>query len=176
MHEPRSLLAIALAVSGLATWSGVAIALDGPDPMAPASFTYTLEPVDDTSNRHVPEVMRGYQEANIVEATDARVSGLLAETINSNWAVGDETGVLSAATSQRLTNDGGTWVGEGRMMLADAGGSSRMAGMTVLAGEGGYEGLVLILSQAWDAGAEPLYWGIVVPSESMPPMPEPPTP
>jgi hypothetical protein len=140
--------------------------------MAPASFTFTLEPVEESSNQHLPEVMRGYEDANTVEATDARVSGLLTETLNSNWAVGAESGVLSAATSQRLTNDGGAWAGEGRMILADAGGSSRMAGMTVLAGEGDYAGLTLILSQAWDAAADPLNWGIIVPTDQLPPMPD----
>ena len=65
------------------------------------------------------------------------------------------------------------WIGEGRMMLADAGGSSRMAGMTVLAGEGDYAGLTLILSQAWDAAAEPLNWGVIVPTDQLPPMPDP---
>jgi hypothetical protein len=173
MHATRTVLATVFIVMTLAIWGAVASAQEASDPMAPASFTFTLEPVEDTSNRHMPEVMRGYQDASIVEATDARVSGLLTETANWNWAVGDETGVLSAATSQRLTNDGGAWVGEGRMVLADAGGSSRMAGMTVLAGEGDYAGLTLILSQAWDAAADPLYWGIIVPTDQLPPMPDP---
>jgi hypothetical protein len=173
MDTTRTVLATVIVVMALGAWGGGASAKEEPTLMAPASFTFTREPVDDTSNRHMPEVMRGHRDASTIEATDARVSGLLTETINGNWAVGDETGVLSAATSQRLTNDGGAWVGGGRMMLAYAGGSSRMAGMTVLAGEGGYAGLTLILSQAWDAAAVPLNWGIIVPTDQLPPMPDP---
>lgn len=173
MRTMRTSVMVVTIVALLGAWTTVVAAQEVADPMAPASFTFTLESVEDTSNQHMPEVMRGYQETNTVEATDARVSGLLTSTVNWNWAVGDETGVLSAATSQQLTNDGGAWNGEGRMMLADADGSSRMAGMTVLAGEGDYAGLTLILSQAWDAGADPHHWGIIVPTDQLPPMPDP---
>ena len=173
MRAMRILLVGAACLALLAAATGAGAAQEEADSMAPASFTFTLEPIEESSNQHMPEVMRGYEDANTVEATDARVSGLLTETLNSNWAVGDETGVLSAATSQRLTNEGGAWIGEGRMILADANGSSRMAGMTVLAGEGDYAGLTLILSQAWDAAADPLNWGIIVPTDELPPMPDP---
>jgi hypothetical protein len=109
MRTMRTSVMVATIVALLGAWTTVAAAQEVADPMAPASFTFTLEPVGDTSNQHMAEVMRGYQESDTVEATDARVSGLLTETINGNWVVGDETGVLSAATSQRLTNDGGAW-------------------------------------------------------------------
>lgn len=142
------------------------------DPMAPASFTFTLEPVEETSGRHMPEVIRGYEEANTVEATDPRVSGLLTSTMNWNWAVGGDTGVLTAASSERLTNEDGAWVGEGRQLLTGVDGSSRMNGLFVLAGEGSYEGLTLILSRSWDAGTD-VNWGVIVPDDQLPPIPEP---
>ena len=43
---------------------------------------------------------------------------------------------------------------------------------TLLTGEGGYEGLSLILNQIWDADSE-RQWGVVLPSELVPPMPDP---
>ena len=172
MRAMRTGVKMAFIVALLGAWATAVVAQAVADPMAPASFTFTLEPVGDSSNQHMPEVMRGHQETETVDATDARVSGLLTSTLNWNWAVSEEAGVLSAATSQRLTNDAGAWVGEGRAMLADADGSSRMARMTVLTGEGDYEGLTLILSHAWDPDGE-LGWGIIVPSDEFPPMPDP---
>ena len=172
MRAMRSLLMGVVCLALLAATTGVGAAQDDADPMAPASFTFTLEPVEESSNQHMPEVMRGHQEANSIESTDARASGLLTGSVNWNIAVGEDTGALSAAMSQRLTNDGGAWVGEGWGMLADADGSSRMARMTVLTGDGDYEGLTLILSHAWDPDGE-LGWGIIVPSDEFPPMPDP---
>ena len=172
MRAMRTGVLMAFIVALLGAWATAVVAEDAADPMAPASFTFTLEPVDESSNQHMPEVMRGHPEDNSIESTDARASGLLASIVNWNIAVGEGTGALSAAMSQRLTNDGGAWVGEGWGMLADADGSSRMARMTVLTGDGDYEGLTLILSHAWDPDGE-LGWGIIVPSDEFPPMPDP---
>ena len=172
MRAMRTGVKMAFIVALLGAWATAVVAQDVADPMAPASFTFTLEPVDGSSNQHMPEVMRGHQEANSIESTDARASGLLTGSVNWNIAVGEDTGALSAAMSQRLTNDGGAWVGEGWGMLADADGSSRMARMSVLTGDGDYEGLTLILSHAWDPVGE-LGWGIIVPSDEFPPMPDP---
>ena len=172
MRAMRAGAAAVVCLALSAAWTTAVVAQELADPMAPASFTFTLEPAEESSNQHMPEVMRGHQEASSIESTDARASGLLTSIVNWNVAVSEDTGALSAAMSQRLTNDGGAWVGEGWGMLAGFDGSSRMARMTVLTGEGDYEGLTLVLSHAWDADGE-LGWGIIVPSDELPPMPEP---
>ncbi len=49
------------------------------------------------------------------------------------------------------------------------------AAMDRLTGEGGYEGLTPIMGQS--AGADAMVnWGVVVPSDQMPPMPDPVSP
>ena len=59
----------------------------------------------------------------------------------------------------------------GRVMaMAEDGGM--MGGMDVLTGEGGYEGLTLIMGQFGSDGAM-TNWGVIVPSDQVPPMPDP---
>ncbi len=57
----------------------------------------------------------------MAEATDPRASGLVTLSVNSSLVALDEGGGLTAALSERLTNDGGAWSGSGRFVIAGAG-------------------------------------------------------
>jgi hypothetical protein len=160
----------------LATSLSVTVdAQDGTDPMAPAYFTYTTELVEE-SPRGNPMVLRDHQQVVAVEATDPRASGLMTITYNWNTVVlGDEWQVITTAMSERLTNEGGAWTGTGRGVMS-GGEAMMMTGMDVLTGEGGYEGLTLVIGQFMRAGVTDTNWGFILPSDQVPPMPEPPEP
>jgi hypothetical protein len=142
-----------------------------PDPMAPAYFTYTTEIVE-YSPRGNPMVLRNHPQVDRVEATDPRASGLMTTTTNWNTVVlGDEWKVITTATGERLTNEGGTWTGTGRGVMS--GGEAMMwAGMEVLTGEGGYEGLTLVMGQFMQMDVGDAHWGFILPSDQVPPMPD----
>ena len=148
------------------------VAQDEADPMAPAYFTYTVEVVEAPS-RGNPMVLRDHPQVDRVEATDPRASGLMTTTTNWNTVVlGDEWQVITVATSERLTNEGGTWTGTGRGVMS--GGEAMMwAGMDVLTGEGGYEGLSLVRGQFMQMNVGDTNWGFILPSDQVPPMPDP---
>ena len=147
-------------------------AQDEADPMAPAYFTYTTEVVESPS-RGNPMVLRDHPQVDRVEATDPRASGLATTITNWNTVVlGEEWQVITAATSERLTNEGGTWTGTGRGVLT-GGEVLMMTGMDVLTGEGGYEGLTLVIGQFMQANMADTNWGFILPSDQVPPMPDP---
>ena len=50
------------------------------------------------------------------------------------------------------------------------------AGMEVLTGEGGYEGLTLVMGQFMQMDVGDAIWGFILPSDQVPPMPDPPEP
>jgi hypothetical protein len=81
-------------------------------------------------------------------------------------------GVQGFAVQMRLTNDDGAWAGSGHGAFAFSEGIIAGSLSTLLTGEGGYEGLSLILNRTWDADSE-RQWGVVLPNELVPPMPEP---
>ena len=148
-----------------------------PDPMAPAYFTFTLEPTADPegiggdSDSFEAEV-RGLEEVEVVAASDARASGVLTTIGNVNALEVDDGGFVTAATSVRLVNDGGAWSGTGGAIQAfveDRGSATLLA---VLTGEGDYEGLTLIMTQYYDDDAQARQ-GIIVPTDKMPPVPDP---
>jgi hypothetical protein len=156
----------------LTTSLSVAVAAqDETDPMAPAYFTYTVEVVEAPS-RGNPMVLRDHPQLDRVEATDPRASGLMTTTTNWNTVVlGEEWRVITTATSERSTNEGGTWTGTGRGVMS--GGEAMMwAGMDVLTGEGGYEGLTLVMGQSMQMDAGDANWGFILPSDQVPPMPD----
>ena len=147
-------------------------AQDEADPMAPAYFTYTTELVEEPS-RGNPMVLRDRPQVLTVEATDPRASGLVTTTTNWNTVVlGDEWKVITTATSERLTNEGGTWTGTGRGVLT-GGEVLMMTGMDVLTGEGGYEGLTLVMGHFMQMNVGDTNWGFILPSDQVPPMPDP---
>ena len=160
-------------------------AQDEADPMAPAYFTYTTEmsgafaegevtPIDSTTI----EIRGSSWVDQPVEATDTRASGLLTYLDNADAFRSGDSHYTTVASSVRLVNDGGSWSGTGASVVAF---TSEMAlsgdlpmsmGLTVLTGEGGYEGLTLIMSTLDTGGSEPS-WGVIIPAGGMPPMPDP---
>jgi len=171
MRTLRLSLAGAVILALLGAWTIAASAEDAADPMAPAYFTYTTEPVGES---YMPEemVVRDHQDMQMLEATDPRASGLITISVNSNLVEIGGGAVMTAAMSERLTNDGGAWSGTGRFVMASAEDGGLMAAMDVLTGEGSYEGLTLIMGQFAGAAAM-TNWGVIVPSDQMPPMPDP---
>ena len=181
MHAGRTVLATAVIVMALAAWGGVASAEEESDPMAPAYFTLTRGPApesigglapDDLDGDGFPE-LRGQLEVGIpVEASDPRVSGLWTIRVNAD-VVGVADGTVDmAVTSHHLQNDEGGWRGTGTAISAYGSEGDPTAGLTVLTGEGAYEGLSLVLSQTYKDGDES-YWGIILPSAKVPPTPDP---
>jgi len=181
MHARRTVLATAVIVMALAAWGGVAIAEDEADPMAPAYFTLTRGPAPESIGGLAPEdldgdgypELRGQLEVGIpVEASDPRVSGRWTIYVNAD-VVGVADGTVDmSTTSHRLQNDEGGWSGTGTTISAFGGEGDLATGLTVLTGEGAYEGLSLILSQTYKDGDES-YWGIILPSAKVPPTPDP---
>ncbi len=150
------------------------------DPMAPAFFTFdqpVMErvmvgeyPYEEDADE-LPQAVRGEVAEGYIEATDPRASGRVTSVTNMNMLEVEGGGVATAATLMRLVNDGGAWSGTtlGLHMVAEDGGASSM---TVLTGEGGYEGLTLVMSEYYDDNAQTRR-GFIVPSDQMPPMPDP---
>ena len=158
----------------LGAWTTAVAAQEAADPMAPAFFTYTTEPVGEST---MPEgmVVGDDQDMQMVEATDPRASGLVIISANSNLIELGDGAIMTAVMSERLTNEGGAWSGTGRFVMAGSGDDGVMASMGVLTGEGDYEGLTLIMGQS--EGAGPMSnWGVIVPSDQVPPMPDLPEP
>ena len=154
-----------------ASLSVAVVAQDEPDPMAPAYFTATTEVVEESA-RGEEAVVRDHQQVLMVEATDPRASGRMTTSMNWNTTVvADEMRILTAATTARLVNEGGTWTGAGRTVLV--GGEIRMmTTMGVLTGEGGYEGLILVTGEFSNMDTM-TDWGVILPSDQVPPMPDP---
>jgi hypothetical protein len=144
-----------------------------PGPMAPAYFTYTLEPVGVFPVEGDENVVRDHRETDAVEATDPRASGLLTTIGNWNEVAHEGSGFMTAATSVRLANDGGAWSGTGRGTITNTGGGrSLMTGLSMLTGEDGYEGLTLMMNQYWEPDTA-TFWGVILPSDQVPPVPDP---
>ena len=148
------------------------VAQDEPDPMAPAYFTYTLEPVGVFPVEGDEDVVRDHREMDAVEATDPRASGLLTTIGNWNEVAHEGSGFSTAATSVRLANDGGAWSGTGRGTIVYLDGHGLMTGLSMLTGEDGYEGLTLMMNQYWDLDTT-TFWGVILPNDQVPPTPDP---
>jgi len=165
--QPESTLALQGAPPSEAT------AQDAADPMAPAYFTFRLEPVGEAPmSQEAGLAAFPDWEMQMVRASDPRASGLMTISVDSNLVEVGEGVVLTKAMSERLTNDDGAWSGTGRFVFLDAEDGPLLAAMDVLTGEGGYEGLTLIMGQFEDARTE-TYWGVIVPSDQVPPIPGP---
>ena len=140
--------------------------------MAPASFTYTTELIEEAP-RGNPMVLRHHQQVVAVEATDPRAFGLMTITYGWNTVVlGDEWKVITTAERDRSTNEGGTWTGTGRGVMT-GGEVLMMTGMGVLTGEGGDEGLTLVMGEFMQMNVGDTNWGFILPSDQVPPMPDP---
>ena len=71
--------------------------------------------------------------------SDPRLNGLVTRTVTWHWDPASDT-VLDSHTYE-LTNDGGSWVGEGNGYLTDLRGDPRSVRWVTLTGRDGYEGL-----------------------------------
>lgn len=159
-----------------AAWGAVVVAEDAVDPMAPAYFTFA-EPVTEpamgdeepVSTKFAGEV-RGDVEDGYLRATDPRASGRMVSNTNLNMLEVVGGGLAAGAASVRLVNEGGAWSGTSRALhfvVEDGGGVV----MTTLTGEGGYEGLTLLMVQYADDEAQTRR-GVIIPSDQVPPMPD----
>ena len=182
MRAMRASVMVAFVIGLSGAWT---TAVGAEDPLAPAYFTFTtgrsaeftegeVTRIDGTTT----EIRGGRSAGKPVEATDPRASGLLTTVHNADAFRSGDSHYTTFTTSERLVNDGGAWSGTGtsvsaftsEMALADE--FPRSTEMTVLTGEGGYEGLMLILGSSFD-GASEAQWGVIVPTDQMPPTPDP---
>lgn len=101
------------------------------------------------------------------ETDDPRLNGQMRRTVNFRTA--PDAGGAIESFSYQLTNDGGSWVGEGHGYGSPSGG----VGLVALSGRDGYEGLSAFIEHGGDTDRG--YWdlkGIIFPIE-MPEIPEP---
>jgi len=170
--------AIGLLVSGTI---GVGAQDETADPLAPASFRFEYE------QTHGSDVVRD-EEAGadlfsvVVLANDPRASGVLTMA-NVSGGVRDGDHVWEISTqSMRLANDAGAWTGTGIGLQAlspdertrkqrrkDQGPPplNDVASVYRLTGDGEYDGLALFL-----VNSDHQSWGIIVPSDTVPAIPE----
>jgi hypothetical protein len=174
----RAALAVAISLLLVGAVSGTIGAEEAGDPRAPAFFTFdepvALSPEEDTEDEYSDEFaaeMRGEIEVGHMEATDSRASGVLTSVNNWNQLMVGRGGLAAGATRHRLVNEGGAWSGTGHgfHMITERGGATTMA---ILTGEGGYEGLTLVMIEYADDDTHTRR-GVIVPSDQMPPMPDP---
>jgi len=180
MRAMRMFTAAVASLVLVAACSGVVAAEDEADPTAPAYFTFdepVVEPsMDDEAqdSEGFTREVRGATEVSHIEATDPRASGRMTTLGNMNMLEFDDGGGLATWAGQvRLVNEGGAWSGstEGRMFVVEGGGATSVA---TLSGEDGYEGLTLVMVEYYDDDTTTRR-GVIIPSDQMPPMPEPPT-
>ena len=149
------------AASGATSFTGTAL---GGDPIVETTAT-------DLGNGLI--AVDGYTYRNTWEASDERITGDVIGVVNQVVDPGtSETGGLPdiiMSLAIELTNDGGSWLGEGTGF-----GSTDLdfvKEMYTLVGQGGYEGLTAYVI-AETTGREPALSGIIFPS-AMPEVPEP---
>jgi hypothetical protein len=178
MRTLRLSLAGVVILSLVGGLSVAVVAQDGADPLDPAYFTFTVgEPGEwdvgeSTDIDDMTTEVRGATVVGIpVEASDPRASGLLASAHNADSFESDDSGVRTATVSVRLVNDSGAWSGTSTGVTVLAEDAPRSTELTVLAGEGGYEGLSLVMSASHDGDNEML-WGVIIPADGMPPIPD----
>ena len=100
------------------------------------------------------------------DTSDPRLDGEMTRTVNFRHI--PDTATIESLTYE-LTNDGGSWVGDGRGYS----GPSDASGFVALSGRGGYEGLSAFIVHEGDVDRG--YWdlrGIIFPSDT-PEIPEP---
>ena len=113
-----------------------------------------------------------------VEATDVRASGLVSTVSNADAFRSGDSHFTTVTSSVRLVNDDGAWSGTSTSVVAFTEAMAlgddfpRSAEMTILTGEGAYKGLTLIMSESYDGDSE-AQWGVIVPTDRMPPAPDP---
>ena len=176
MRAARAITGLAAILALTAAGSAVVIAEKAVDPMGPAYFTFSepdMEPSmgdEEVVSTEFTAEFRGDVEAGYLEAADPRASGRVSFVTNGNQLEVEGGGVAVGAARMRLANDGDAWSGtsHGVHFVAEGGGGTEMA---ILTGEGGYEGLTLVMVQYADDDVRTRR-GVIIPSDQMPPMPD----
>lgn len=153
-------------------------ALGAADPPYSSSFTGTVTELEDNTDGTVRRI-DGLTYSDAVthalrwDATDSRLSGDVATTANwlNDWRPADAVGVRS--TTYELTNDEGSWLGEGTSIeggVLAAGGQEGLwlVDTIILTGRDGYEGLTASVIVDWSGDLGVTLRGVVLPA----PMPE----
>ena len=171
----RGIKTITISILTLSLLAGSAVGAAAQDDARPVSFSFTVsegEFIEGTVEEGFgPMTMRDFTDVGApIVADDDRASGLLTTAFNvDSWPpLGDETFSVTT-TSQRLFNEGGSWSGTGTEVRHEAGPDldvQTLTWMATLTGEGGYEGLTLVLLR--DDSEEGK--GFILPS--VPPVPE----
>ncbi len=111
--------------------------------------------------------------AGVWSTSDPRLNGTVTRTVTWHWDGGSDTAIDSH--TYELTNDGGSWLGEGNGYLTDLRGDPRSVRWVAPTGRDGYEGLsamvVLETGNVLQPSALSLE-GVIFPSE-VPEVPEP---
>jgi hypothetical protein len=166
MRTIRTTTISILAVSVLAG-SAVGVAAQDEASMEPAEVTgratfVVSEPLVDPVMSDAPGGIRvgdGMVVVHIWDTNDPRLDGEATRTVNFRFDADFSNGIESEAMV--LTNDGGSWVGDGwgYGMPGDGGGFS------ALSGSGGYEGLSAFVVRGPNEGDGWDLKGIIFPSE-----------
>ena len=162
-----------LAIGLLAGSAAGIVAQDNEASMAPSSFTggftggqpdFSTDPETGLTLVVIP-----------FEATDSRASGTWTFLQDGASIEDGEARYQVFSNSVRVENDRGTWVGTQfglqTRLLPD--GDDHSAVLYEFAGEGGYEGLTMLMS-ATASGDEAGFLGIIVPTDIIPSVPPPP--
>jgi hypothetical protein len=165
-----SILAIGL-LAGSAV--GVTAQDEAADPMAPAFFTFDR-------GEEVTEEGDLWVRTWSIEASDERASGMMTSVESIGEPVpGTTVGELFLGSQAlRLVNDDGVWSGKGEKVVAFTETPETFDQFSVhMVGEDGYEGLTMMMFSTFlhDSGGVNIadsHWGVIVPTDSVPPFPE----
>ena len=165
-----SILALGLLVGSAA---GVTAQEEAADLATPSYYTFTAgEPTsvtEGTMDEDTGELRGVVLEGIPIEASDPRASGVASIVINGN---SEGRGVIESR-AYRVVNDEGAWVGTSTYVIAGGPVSDEpdiQREMSVLVGEGGYAGLIMVSTSDYAEGTsgEGVILGL-----SMPPAAEP---
>ena len=171
---------ISILAIGLLAGSAVGVAAQDEEAAGATSFTGTGiggEPIEvemteaDLGNGFT--AVDGFTYRNAWEASDERISGDVIGVVNrivdpSSSVPGTLPDVIMSLAIE-LTNDGGSWLGEGRGFASSDLGVVKE--LYTLVGQGGYEGLTAY-AIIESTGPETTLSGIILPT-ALPDMPEP---
>ena len=172
MRTIKTITISTLAV-GLLAGSAVGVAAQDEASMEPAEVTgratfaegVLVEPAMSDGPGDI-RVGDGMVVVHTWDTNDPRLDGEATRTVNFRFDSEFTNGIESEA--MELTNDGGSWVGDGWGYGTGTDGS----GFSALSGRGGYEGLTAFVVRGPNEGDGWDLKGIIFPSER-PPVPEP---
>lgn len=169
MRTIRATITSILAV-GLLAGSGVGVVAQDADLMA--SSTFSVQRVGQSELSTDPDTGASILVAAF-ESTDQRASGTWTEVLAmAPVDVADGDGGMIQRNAVRLINDGGSWVGTYRGFLTfPSDGPPTVQFVSELVGEGGYDGLGMLLAQV-DEGDDIREIGVIVPIVDVPAFPD----